>query len=108
MPGGYVGGCLRVVGDGRWREVSRGVGDAAPAVCPGKGGSEALSSGCGPPSPPGEGKKGLLLATAQASAGGVEDAAPTVAGNGRQRKVAAGVGHPALRTWGYGNAVGFT
>ena len=65
-------------GDGRWRKVSRGVGDAAPlrfarewaaaGACPSSGPS-------GPPSPKGEGK-GCCW---------------------RQREVAAGWGHPALR-----------
>ena len=65
-------------GDGCWRKVSRGVGDAAPlrlarewaaaGACPSSGPA-------GPPSPKGEGK-GCCW---------------------RQREVAAGWGHPALR-----------
>ena len=59
-----AGGCP---GDGRWREVSQGVGDAAPAVCPGKGGSGRLPliRPCGATFPRG-GRQGLLLAAAGA------------------------------------------
>ena len=57
-------------GDGRWREVSRGVGDAAPTVCPGMGGDGSLPliRPCGATFPRG-GRQGLLLAAAGASAG---------------------------------------
>ena len=51
-----AGGCP---GDGRWRKVSRGVGDAAPYGLSGNGRRRepAPSSGsAGPPSPKGEGK----------------------------------------------------
>ena len=41
-----AGGCP---GDGRWREVSQGVGDAAPTGCPGKGGSGRSRRGGGTP-----------------------------------------------------------
>ena len=57
-------------GDGRWREVSRGVGDAAPYGLPGNGrqGGACPSSGpAGPPSPEGEGKG--CMAAAQGFAG---------------------------------------
>ena len=63
LAGGYPG-------DGRWREVSRGVGDAAPYGLPGNGRQREP-----PPHPalrghlPPRGKAGLLLAAAQASAG---------------------------------------
>ena len=59
-----AGGCP---GDGRWRKVSRGVGDAAPTVYPGMGGSGSLPliRPCGATFPRG-GRQGLLLAAAQA------------------------------------------
>ena len=60
-----AGGCP---GDGCWREVLRGVGDAAPyTVCPGKRGSGSLPliRPCGATFPRG-GRQGLLLAAAQA------------------------------------------
>ena len=57
-------------GDGCWREVSRGVGDAAPYGLPGMGGSGNLPliRPCGATFPHG-GRQGLLLAAAQAFAG---------------------------------------
>jgi len=57
-------------GDGRWRKVFRGVGDAAPTVCPGMGGSGSLPliRPCGATFPQG-GRQGLLLAAAQGFAG---------------------------------------
>ena len=57
-------------GNGRRREPPRGVGDAAPAVCPGMGGDGSLPliRPCGATFPRG-GRQGLLLAAAQASAG---------------------------------------
>ena len=59
-----AGGCP---GDGRWREVSRGVGDAAPTGCPGMcgDGRSPLIRHCGATFPQG-GRQGLLLAAAQA------------------------------------------
>ena len=60
-----AGGCP---GDGRWREVSRGVGDAAPTGCPGMcgDGSLPLIRPCGATFPRG-GRQWLLLAAAQAT-----------------------------------------
>ena len=61
-----AGGCP---GDGCWREVLRGVGDAAPyTVCPGKRGSGSLPliRPCGATFPQG-GRQGLLLAAAGAA-----------------------------------------
>ena len=73
---------------------------AVTGACPSSGPA-------GPPSPEGEGK-GCCWRQRKAPRG-VGDAAPYgLPGNGRQREVAAGWGHPALRMGGYGNAVGFT
>ena len=60
-----AGGCP---GDGRWRKVSRGGGDAAPTGCPGMGGGgrSPLIRPCGATFPRG-GRQGLLLAAAGAS-----------------------------------------
>ena len=59
-----AGGCP---GDGCWREVSRGVGDAAPYGLPGMGGDGSLPliRPCGATFPRG-GRQGLLLAAAEA------------------------------------------
>ena len=59
-----AGGCP---GDGRWREVLRGVGDAAPYGLPGMGGDGSLPliRPCGATFPRG-GRQGLLLAAAEA------------------------------------------
>ena len=64
-------------GDGRWRKVSGASGTPPPTACPGMGGSGSLPliRPCGATFPQGEGK-GCCW---------------------RQRKVAAGWGHPALR-----------
>ena len=134
MPGPQVcvGGCLRVVaGDGRWRKVSRGVGDAAPStVCPGMGGSGSLPliRPCGATFPRG-GRQGLLLAAAQGfagrrgrralrfarewaaagacpSSGPAGPPSPKGEGKGccwRRRKVSRGVGDAAPTDRGYGN-----
>ena len=80
----FAGGCP---GDGRWRKVSRGVGDAAPYGLPGNGRQRKPA--------PHPALRGHL---------------PQGEGKGccwRQRKVAAGWGTPPYG-WGYGNAVGFT
>ena len=71
-----AGGCP---GDGRWREVSRGVGDAAPYGLPGMGGGGRLPliRPCGATFPQG-GRQGLLLAAAQAFAGRRGRRPPTV------------------------------
>ncbi len=59
-----AGGCP---GDGCWRKPPRDVGDAAPTVCPGMGGSGSLPliRPCGAAFPRG-GRQGLLLAGAGA------------------------------------------
>ena len=59
-----AGGCP---GDGCWRKPPRDVGDAAPTVCPGMGGSGSLPliRPCGATFPQG-GRQGLLLAAAGA------------------------------------------
>ena len=69
-----AGGCP---GDGRWREVSRGVGDAAPYGLPGMGGGGRLPliRPCGATFPQG-GRQGLLLAAA-GGRGGVGAPRPT-------------------------------
>ena len=82
MPGpqGCVGGCLRVVtrGDGYWRKVSRGVGDAAPYGLPGMGGSGNLPliRPCGATFPRG-GRQGLQ---------GRDSSLPGKGGGGRSRR----------------------
>ena len=60
-----AGGCP---GDGCWREISRGVGDAAPYGLPGNGGDGSLPliRPCGATFPRG-GRQGLLLAAGDAS-----------------------------------------
>ena len=121
-----VGGCLRVVArgmavGGRFRGAS---GTPRPAVCPGMGGSGSLPliRPCGATFPQG-GRQGLLLAAAVGFAGrrgrrplrlarewAVTEACPSSGPAGppspkgegkgccwRQREVAAGWGHPALR-----------
>ena len=81
-------------GGARFRGAS---GTPPPTVCPGMGGSGSLPliRPCGATFPQG-GRQGLQ---------GRDSSLP---GCWRQRKVAAGWGHPALRMGGYGNAVGFT
>ena len=121
-----VGGCLRVVTrgmavGGRLRGAS---GTPPPTVCPGMGGSGGLPliRPCGATFPQG-GRQGLLLAAAQGfagrrgrrplrfarewaaagacpSSGPAGPPSPKGEGKGccwRQREVAAGWGHPALR-----------
>ena len=78
-----AGGCP---GDGRWREVSRGVGDAAPYGLPGEGRRREPA--------PHPALRGHLPPRGKARAAGEGFIPP---GEGRQRKVAAGGGHPALR-----------
>ena len=125
-PGVCVGGCLRVVTRGMavGGRLCGASGTPPPTVCPGMGGSGSLPliRPCGATFPQG-GRQGLLLAAAQASAGrrgrrplrfarewAVTGAfpssgpagppSPTGEGKGccwRQREVAAGGGHPALR-----------
>ena len=87
-PGGYVGGGMRVITrgmgvGGRFRGVS---GTPPPTVCPGKGGDASLPliRPCGATFPQG-GRHGLQ---------GRDSSLP---GYWRQREVAAGWGHPALR-----------
>ena len=88
-----AGGCP---GDGCWRKAPRGVGDAAPTVCPGMGGSgEACpSSGpAGPPSPEGEGK-GCNSSRGVGGSGSLRGASgtppptgcPGMGGDGRSRR----------------------
>ena len=83
-------------GDGRWREVSRGVGDAAPYGLPGEWavtGACPSSGPAGPPSPEGEGKGCCWRQRERLR--GVGDAAPYgLPGEGRQQEPAP---HPALR-----------
>ena len=89
-----AGGCP---GDGYWRKVSRGVGDAAPTVCPGMGGSgrPPLIRPCGATFPRG-GRQGLQGRDSV----GVGDAPPTacpgMGGSGRPRR---GGGTPPY-VWG--------
>ena len=78
-----AGGCP---GDSRWREVSRGVGDAAPCGLPGEGRQREPA--------PHPALRGHLPPRGKARAAGEGFIPP---GEGRQRKVAAGWGHPALR-----------
>ena len=78
-----AGGCP---GDGRWREFSRGVGDAAPYGLPGEGRQRKPA--------PHPALRGHLPPGGKARAAGEGFIPP---GEGRQRKVAAGWGHPALR-----------
>ena len=75
-------------GDGCWREVSRGVGDAAPTVCPGMGGSGNLPliRPCGATFPRG-GRQGLQ---------GRDSSLPGMGGGGRSRR---GGGTPPY-VWG--------
>jgi len=113
MPGpqGCVGGCLRVVTrgmgvGGRFRGAS---GTPPPTGCPGKGGrgSLPLIRPCGATFPRG-GRQGLLLAAAQASAGRRGRRPLRFAREWAVTEGRGGVGAPALRMGGYGNAVGFT
>ena len=73
-------------GDGRWRKVSGASGTPPPTACPGMGGSGSLPliRPCGATFPQG-GRQGLQ---------GRDSSLP---GYWRQREVAAGWGHPALR-----------
>ena len=75
-------------GDGRWRKVSRGVGDAAPYGLPGNGRQREPA--------PHPALRGHLPPRGKARA--------VVGGGGRSRR---GGGTPPYG-WGYGNAVGFT
>ena len=118
-------------GDGRWRKVSRGVGDAAPYGLPGNGrrrepAPHPALRGHLPPRgkaravvegfiPPGvlaggfagrRGRRALRFARERAAAGASPSSGPagppSPKGEGkgccwRQREVAAGWGHPALR-----------
>ena len=80
-----AGGCP---GDGRWREVSRGVGDAAPYGLPGEGRRREPA--------PHPALRGHLPPRGKARAAGEGFIPP---GEGRQRKAAAGWGHPPY-VWG--------
>ena len=121
-----VGGCLRVVARGMavGARFCGASGTPPPTVCPGMGGSGSLPliRPCGATFPQG-GRQGLLLAAAQGFAGrrgrrplrlarewAVTEACPSSGPAGppspkgegkgccwRQREVAAGWGHPALR-----------
>ena len=71
---------------GCWREVSRGVGDAAPYGLPGNGRQREVA--------PHPALRGHLPPRGKARAAGEGFIPP---GEGRQREVAAGWGHPALR-----------
>ena len=75
-------------GDGRWRKVSRGVGDAAPYGLPGNGWQREPA--------PHPALRGHLPPRGKARV--------VVGGSGRSRR---GGGTPPYG-WGYGNAVGFT
>ena len=75
-------------GDGRWREVSRGVGDAAPYGLPGNGWQREPA--------PHPALRGHLPPRGKARV--------VVGGSGRSRR---GEGTPPYG-WGYGNAAGFT
>ena len=120
----FAGGCP---GDGRWRKVSRGVGDAAPYGLPGNGRQReppphpALRGHLPPRGkaraviPPGvlaegfagrRGRRPLRFAREWAAAGACPSSGPagppSPKGEGkgccwRQREAAAGWGHPALR-----------
>ena len=99
MPGPQVcvSGCLRVVTRGMavGGRFSGASGTPPPTACPGMGGSGSLPliRPCGATFPQG-GRQGLLLASAQASAGRRGRRPLRFAGNGRRREPAP---HPALR-----------
>ena len=81
----FAGGCPE---DGRWRKVSRGVGNAAPYGLPGNGRQRKPA--------PHPALRGHLPPRGKARV--------VVGGSGRSRR---GEGTPPYG-WGYGNAMGFT
>ena len=97
-------------GDGRWRKVSRGVGDAAPYGLPGNGRQREPA-----PHPalrghlPPRGKARAVVGGSASLRGASGTPPPTVCpetdGGGRSRR---GGGTPPYVWGGYGNTVGFT